>query len=238
MVQLSHLYIITGKTVTLIIWTFVDKVMSLLFNMLSRFVIAFLPKSSCLLISWLQSPSTVILEPKERKSVTASTFSLSICHQVMGPDAMILVFWMLGFKPGFSLSSFTLIKKVFSSSSLSAIRVILSAYLRLLPFQLANLIPPCDSSNPTFLMMYSAFKLNKQADNIQPCHTPSPILNQSIVPCPFLTVASYPAYRFLRRQLRWSGIPISLRIFQFVVIHSQSCSVVNNSVSKEIYTPI
>ena len=149
MVQLSHLYIITGKTVTLIIWTFVDKVMSLLFNMLSRFVIAFLPKSSCLLISWLQSPSTVILEPKERKSVTASTFSLSICHQVMGPDAMILVFWMLGFKPGFSLSSFTLIKKVFSSSSLSAIRVILSAYLRLLPFQLANLIPPCDSSNPS-----------------------------------------------------------------------------------------
>ena len=88
----SHPYTTIGKTITLIIQTFVGKVMSLLFNTLSRFVIAFLPRSMSLLISCLQSPSAVILEPKKRKSVTASTVILSICHEVMGPDAMILVF--------------------------------------------------------------------------------------------------------------------------------------------------
>ena len=110
----------TGKTITLTRWTFVGKVMSLLFNMLSRLVIAFLPRSKCLLISWLQSPSAVILEPKKIKFVTVSIVSPSICHEVMGLDAMILVFWMLSFKPAFSLSSFTFIKRLFSSSSLSA----------------------------------------------------------------------------------------------------------------------
>ena len=112
-----------------------------------------------------------------------------------------------------SLSSFTLIKRLFSSSSLSAIRVVLSAYLRLLIFLLAILILACASSSPAFLIMYSAYKLNKQADNIEPWHTPFPIWNQSVVPCPVLTVASWCAYRFLRRQVRWSGIPISFRIF-------------------------
>ena len=82
----------TGKTVALMGWTFVGKVMSLLFNMLSRLAIAFLPKSKCLLISWLQSPSAVILEPPKIKSATISTVSPSICHKVMGPDAVILVF--------------------------------------------------------------------------------------------------------------------------------------------------
>ena len=82
----------TGKTITLIIWTFVGKVMSLLFNMLSRFVIVFLPKSKHLLISWLQSPCAVILELRKIKSVTVSVVSPSICHEVMGLDAMILVF--------------------------------------------------------------------------------------------------------------------------------------------------
>ena len=83
----------TGKTIALTIWTFVGKVMSLLFNMLSRLVIAFLPRSKCLLISWLQLPSAVILEPKKKiKSVTVSIVSPSIYHEVMGPDAMILVF--------------------------------------------------------------------------------------------------------------------------------------------------
>ena len=91
MVQLSQPYVTPGKTVALTIWTFVSRVMSLLFNALSRFVIAFLPRSDHLLISWLQSPSAVILETK-RRSVTASTFFPSICHEVMGPDAMILVF--------------------------------------------------------------------------------------------------------------------------------------------------
>ena len=91
MVQLSHPYVTTGKTIALTRWTFVGKVMSLLFNMLSRFVIVFLPRSKVLLISWLQSPSAVILEHKKIKTVTASTFSLSIYHDVIGPDAMILV---------------------------------------------------------------------------------------------------------------------------------------------------
>ena len=102
-VQLSHPYMTTGKTIALARWTFVDKVMSLLFNMLSRLDIIFLPRSKRLLISWLQLSSAVILEPKKIKSVTVSIVSPSICHEVMGPDAMILVFWMLSFKPTFSL---------------------------------------------------------------------------------------------------------------------------------------
>ena len=115
MVQLSHPYMTTGKTTALTIQTFVGKVMPLFFNTLPRFVIAFLPRNKHLLISQLQTPSAVILEPKKRKSVTASTFSPFICHEVMGPDVMILVFWMLSFKQAFSLSSFTLIKRLFSS---------------------------------------------------------------------------------------------------------------------------
>ena len=91
-VQLSHSSMTTGKTIALTKWIFVGKVMSWIFNMLSRLVIAFLPRSKCLLISWLQSPSSVILEPKKIKSVTVSIVSPSICHEVMGPDAMILVF--------------------------------------------------------------------------------------------------------------------------------------------------
>ena len=93
-VQLSQPYMTTGKTIVLPRWTFVDKVMSLLFSMLSRLVVTFLPRSKHLLISWLQSPSTTILEPQKIKSVTVSIVSPSICHEVMGPDAMILVFWM------------------------------------------------------------------------------------------------------------------------------------------------
>ena len=92
MVQLSHLFMTTGKTIAWNIWTFIGKVMSLLSNMLFRFVIAFLPRTTCLLILWLQSPSAVILEPKEITSVIASIFSLSICLEVLGPDATILVF--------------------------------------------------------------------------------------------------------------------------------------------------
>ena len=85
-VQLSRKYMTTGKTIALTRWTFVGKVMSLLFNMLSRFVVAFLPRRKCLLISWLQSPSAVILDPKKRKSVTVSTFSPPISHEMMGLD--------------------------------------------------------------------------------------------------------------------------------------------------------
>ena len=115
MVQLSQLYVTTGKTIVLTIRTLVGKVMSLIFNRLSRFVIAFLPGSNRLLISWLQSPSAVILEPRKRKSVTASTFSPSLCHEVVGPDSRVLVFLIFSFKSAFSLSSFTLIKRFFSS---------------------------------------------------------------------------------------------------------------------------
>ena len=110
-VQISHPYMTTGKAIVLTRQTFVGKVISLLFNMLSRFFTAFLPKSKHLLMSWLQSPSTEILEPKKIMSVTVSIVSLSICHEVMGPDSMILVFWMLSFKPVCSLSSFTFIKR-------------------------------------------------------------------------------------------------------------------------------
>ena len=173
----------TGKTIALTRRTFVGKVMSLLLNMLSRLVTALLPQSKCLLVSWLQSPSAVILEQQKIKSVTVSIVPPSICCEVMGPDAMILVFWMFSFKPTYSLSSFIFIKRLFSSSSLSAIRVVSSAYLRLLIFLPAILIPACDSSSLAFHMMYSACKLNtcKQGDNIQPWCTPFPIWNQSVV---------------------------------------------------------
>ena len=102
-VQLSHPYMTTRKTIALTKWAFVGKVLSLLFNMLSRLVITFLPRSKRLFISWLQSPSAVILEPQKIKSATVCTVSPSVCHEVMGPDAMIFVFWMLSFKPNFSL---------------------------------------------------------------------------------------------------------------------------------------
>ena len=97
MVQLSHLCMTTGKTIILTIWTFVSKVISLLFNTLSNSVITFLPRSNCLLILWLQSPSTVILEPKKRNSITASTFPLSISYEVLGLDVMVLVFFNVEF---------------------------------------------------------------------------------------------------------------------------------------------
>ena len=97
MVQLSHPYMTIGKPIVLTRWIFVGKVMSLLFNMLSRLVIAFLPRSKCLLMSWLQSPSAVILEPRKIKSVTVSMVSPSICHEVMGLDAMIFVFLNVAF---------------------------------------------------------------------------------------------------------------------------------------------
>ena len=136
--------------------------------------------------------------------------------------AMIFTLWMLSFKPAFSLSSFTFIRRLFSSSLLSAIRVVSSAYLRLLIFLLAILIPACASPSPAFHITYSAYKLNKQGNNIQPWCTPFPIWNQSVVSCAVLIVASWPAYRFLRRQVRGSDIPISLRIFHSLLWSTQS----------------
>ena len=136
-------------------WTdFVGKIMSLFFNMLSTLVITF-PRSKCLLISWLQSPSAVIVQSQQIKFVTVSNVSPSICHELMGPDAMILVFWMLSFKPVFSLSYFTFIKRLFSSS-LSAIRVVSSAYLRLLIFLLQSWFQLLIHPAWPFHMTYSA----------------------------------------------------------------------------------
>ena len=214
MVQLSHPYMTTGKTIALTRWTFVSKVMSLLFNMLSRLVTTFLPKRKHLLISWLQSPSAVILEPKKIKSATVSP---TICHEVMGPDAIILAFWMLSFKQ--------LFHSPLSLSSRCSVFLFPFCYKGgVICISEVNDISPSnlDSSScfiqPSISHDVLYCKLNKQGDNIQSSCTPFSIWNQS-VPCPVLTVASWPAYRFFRRQVRWSGTPTFLRIFQFFVIH-------------------
>ena len=178
--------------------------------MLSRFVIAFLPRTKHLLISWLQSPSTVILEPKKIKSLSFHCFPIYLpwsdgtgCH-----DFCFFECWFLS-QPFHSPLSLSLRG---SLVPLCFLQVVSSAYLRLMIFLPVILIPACASSSPIFHIMYSTCKLNKQGENIQLWCTPFPILNQSIVLCLVLTVASWPAYRFLR-QVRWSGIPISLRIF-------------------------
>ena len=189
-VQLSHPYMTTGKTIALTRQTFVGKVMSL-FNMLSRLVITFLSRSKRLLISWLQSPSAVILEPKKIKSDTVSP---SISHEVMGPDEC----WALSqlFHSSFSLSSR-------GSSSLSAIRVVSSSYLRLLIFLLAILIPACASSSPEFLSLDYSFSY------LEPVYCSMSSSNW-----------------FLKRQVRWSGIPISFRIFHSLLWSTQSKALV------------
>ena len=165
----------TGKTRALTLQTFVNKVMSLLVNMLSSFVIDFLPRSKCLSILWPWSPSVVILELKKIKSFTLSIFSTYICYEVMGLVVMIFGFWMLSFKPNFSLSSFTFIKRLFSSSLFSAIRVVSSAYLRLLISLPADLIPALlpPAQHSTWSTLH--IKLNKHSDNIQTWRIPFPI---------------------------------------------------------------
>ena len=195
--------------------------MSLVFNMVSRLVIAFLPRSKCLLISWLQSLSAVILEPKKIKSITNSIVSPSICLEVMWCHD--LSFRILSFNPAFSLSSFTFIKRLFSSSLLSAIRVVSSGYQRLLIFLPAILVPACASFSLVFHMMYSAYKLNTQGDCVQPWRTPFPIWSHSVV-CsipgsnhPILTCIqiSQEAGKMIWYAHLFENFP------QFVVIHSQ-----------------
>ena len=139
---------------------------------------------------------------------------------------MVLPYWMLSLKPAFPLF-FQPHQEALSSSSLSAFKVVSSTYLRLLILILGVLILACDSSSLAFRMRYSAY--NKQGDNMQPWCTPFPILNQSVVPCPILTIASWPAYGFHRRQVRWSGIPISLRIFHNLLSSTQSKALVQFS---------
>ena len=148
--------------------------------------------------------------PKNKVSHCFHCFPICL-PWIDGTDAVILVFWMLSFKPTFSFSSFTFIRRLSISSLISAIRVVSSAYLRLLIFLLAILIPAWASSNLAFPVMYSAYKLNKQGDNIQPWCTPFPIWNQSVALCLVLTVSSWLVYRFLRKHVRWSGIPNSFK---------------------------
>ena len=139
--------------------------MSLLFNMLSRLVIAFLPKSKCLLISWLQSPSAVILESKKIKSVTVSIISPSICHDVMGSDAMILVFWMLSCKSTCSLCFFSFIKRLLSSSSLSAIKVAGWQYTAL-NYSFPGLEPICSSMSGTKCCLFICIQISQEAGKV------------------------------------------------------------------------
>ena len=196
----SHICIwLQEKTIAFIIWTSVDKVMSLLFNTIF-YVCHHFPSKEQVSFNYMAAVTICNdFESKKIKSVTVSTFPFSVCHGVMGPDVMTLVFWRLSFKLAFLLSSFTLIKQLFSSSSLSAITCISevsSAYLRLLVFLLAILISACDSTSPAFYKVYFAYKLNKQGDSIQPCRTPFLIWNQSVVSCPVLIVASWPSWSF------------------------------------------
>ena len=159
--------------------------------MLSRLVITFLPRSKRLLISWLQSPSAVILQPKNSLTLFPlfplfpHLFPMKWWDQM--PWYSFSECWALN---QLFLSRFSLSSRLFSSSLLSAIRVVSSAYLRLLIFLPAILIPACASSSPVY----------KQSDNIQPWHTPFPIWNPSVTPCPVLTLASWLAYRFFKRQ--------------------------------------
>ena len=191
--------------------------MSLLFNMLSRLVTTFLSRNKRLLISWLQSICSDFGAQENKVSHCFHCFPIYL-HEVVGPDAMILVFRMLSFRPTSSFSSFTVIKRLFSSSSLPARRVVSSAYLRLLIFLPAILIPTYASSSPAFLMMYSAYKFNKHRHTWR---TSFPVWNQSVV----VTVAYWPADRFIKRQVRWSGISISLRIFHSLLWSTQSKAV-------------
>ena len=171
-----------------------------LLNMLSRLVITFLPRSKCLLVSWLQLPFAVILEPKKIKSVTISIVSPSISHEVMGLDAVSLVFWMLSFKPAFSLSSFTsrgcLVPLCFLPLEWYHLHIWDCWY-----FSQKSWFQFGIHLSLAFCMMYSAYKLNKQGENIQPWLSPFPIWNQPVVPHTVLTVASWPTYSFLRRQV-------------------------------------
>ena len=211
--HLSHPYMTTGKTTAVTRWTFVSKVMSLLFNVLSSF-------SSKEQVSFnIMAAVTTYSDFGTQETKVCHCFHcLPICLPWSdGTGCHDLNFWNVEFKPTFSLSSF--------SSRGSSVPVHFchnGACLRLLIFLPAILIPACAASSLALLMMYSADELNKQGDNIQPWCTPFPIWNQSVVPCPVLTVASWPAYRFLRRQVRLSGISISFRIYHRLLWSKQS----------------
>ena len=178
MVQLSHWYMTTGKTIALTIQSFVPKLMYLLFNMLSRFVITFLPRSKHFFNFMAAVTIRGDFEAQGSKTCHCFYFSLIYFSRSDGARCHDLSFLMLSFKPAFSLSSFTLIKRLLSSFLICAVRVHMSyAYVRLLIFLKAVLMPACNSSSPAFHMMYSANKLNQQGDNIQTWCFPFSVLN-------------------------------------------------------------
>ena len=199
MVQLSHPYMTTGKTIALTRQNFVGKVMSLLFNMLSRMVIDFLPRSKRLLISWLQSPSTVILEYKKIKSVTVSIVSSSIYNEGMRPDAMIFVFWMLHFKLVFFFTLFF----HFYQEALQFLFTFCHKGGVICISEVIDISPRNFDSSLCFTqpgILHDALCIGVKLAGWQCTHcSPFPILNQLIVSCLVLTVATWPTYRFLRR---------------------------------------
>ena len=224
MIQISPPYMTTGKTIALNTWICAGKVMSLLSNMLSRFAIAFLPRSKhfcffvcfffCLfvLISWLQSPSALILEPKKIRSVTVSIvshiFAMKWWDQM--PWSSFFECWVLSqvFHSPLSLSSRgSLVPFHFLPLGLCHLHIWGYWYFAW-QYWFQLVLHPAQR-----FTVYSVYKLSKQGDSIQRWCTTFSVWNQSIVACLILTVPSWPAYRFLRRQVRWSGIPISLRIF-------------------------
>ena len=196
----SHIHTwLQGKTIALFRWTFISKVMSLLFDMFSMFVIDFSKEVASFDFT---TGVTIHSDFGARKKKFCHCFHFfTVCLPwSKGTGCYDLSFLNVSFRPAFSFSSFTFIKRFFSSSSLSAIRVVSSANLRLLIFHQALLIlAACDSSSLTFCLIFSAYNLNKQGENIQPWSIPFPIWIQSVVPGLVLTVASWPTYRFLRR---------------------------------------
>ena len=177
--------------------------------------IAFLPRSECLNF---MAAVTICIDFGTQENKVCHCFH---CFPICLP-------WRWDQMPWSSFFECWVLSQVFTvfhthQEALSAIRMVSSAYMRLLIFLPAVMIPACASSSPAFCTMYSAYKLSNQGDNTQPWRTPFLVLNQSVFPClALITAASWPARRFLRRQVRWSGIPTSLGIFQFVMIHSQA----------------
>ena len=225
MLQITYLCMITGNIIALTLQTSVAKWVSA-FNKLCRFFIAFLPSKEQVSFNFVAGVKVHSdFGAQENKICHCFHFSLIYMPWSGGTGYhecwvfFVNIFWMLSFKPAFFISS---AYQLVFSSLLSAIRVVSSSYLWMLILLPAILIPACASSSLAFHMMYSAYKLNKQGDNIQHWRIPFPIWNQSVVPCPVLTVASWSAYRFLKKQVRWSGIPISFRIFHCLLWSTES----------------
>ena len=201
-------------------------------DMTEWLVLLLLARSKHLLILWLQSQSAVILEPKKIKFSTVSIFYPIYLHDLMGTDTMILVFWMLSLSQLFHSP----VSLSFSSCSLSIIRVVSSAYLRLLIFLWAVLNPAYESSSLAFHMMYSAYGLNKEGDNIQPWCTPFPILNQSVAPCPVLMVASLTCIQIFQEAGKVVWYSQLFKNFpQFIVIHTVKGFSIDSEVEVDVY---